>query len=250
MEQHATETKHKAYVCTCWKGFTKLSALRRHVEESTQAREHACPVCGNEFKRQGHVEQHLRLTHNKTKDAIKDLLSGQKSQPRQEPGQASAATAMAPTGPRNAQVNQPIVVPAGPWTGPTGFSAAVPAEHPESRPGDFSDFFPGPPTSGVGLMPEIPAFTPQSFMPQATDLAYPAYQTTAAANQTELPANTTAPDFVGYPAAYPAGDLGLFNVDPATMPQNSVDAFGEPALGNAFMGDFIDSNFDLNVFNL
>lgn len=98
-------------------------------------------------------------------------------------------------------------------------------------------------------MPEIPASTPHSFMPQATDPAYPAYQTTAVANQTGFPANTV-PDFVGYSVAYPAGDLGLFNVDLATIPANSVDAFGMPALENDFMEQLIDFEFDLNIFDL
>lgn len=249
MEQHATKNKHKAYVCICGKGFAKLSALRRHIEESTQARKYKCPLCDNEFKRQGHVEQHLRLIHNKAKDAIKDLLGALKSQPHQEPGQAILASAVIPAGLTNAQVNKSVVAPEGPWTRPIDISAPAPADHPGTRPGDFSTFFSGLPTSGTGLGTETPAFTPQGFMPQASGPAYPAYQNSAAANHAGLPANA-APDFVGYPATYPAGDLGFLNVDPATMPVDSVGAFGVPTLENDFLGEFIDFDLDLNVFYL
>lgn len=247
MEQHATKNKHKAYVCICGKSFAKLSALRRHIEESTQARKHKCPLCDNEFKRPGHVEQHLRLIHEKPKDVTKDLLRGQKSQLRQEPEQASTASAMILAEPMAARVDQPVDVPAETWTGPIGVSTMAPADHPGSRPGDFAALFSGLPTSGSGLVPEIPAYTPQSFMPQATDQAYHAHQTTVAANHTGLPTKT-APDFVGYPAAYPAGDLELFNVGPATMTGNPVGAFRVP-LENDFTGEFLDIDFEIDLSN-
>lgn len=186
-----------------------------------------------------------------SKDVIKDLVRGQKSQSRQEPGQKSTASAAIPAGPMTAQVNKPVVIPSGPWTGPIGFSAAAPAEHPSSRPGDFSTFFSRLPTSGTGLGTETPALLPQSFMPQAAGAAYPAYQISAATNQTGLPAGA-APDFVGYPTAQPAGDLDLSNVDPTLVPLNPVDSFEVSALENEFMGEFfdIDIDLDLNAFNL
>lgn len=180
-----------------------------------------------------------------SKDAIKNLLSAQRSQSRQESGQASAASAAIPAGPINAQVDQPVVVPARPWTGPNGFSTSAPAEHPGSRHGDFSTFFSGLPTFGKGLVPENPAFTPQSFMPQGAGQAYPAYQASAVANQTSAPVNI-ALGFVGYPAAHPTGDLNLSNVDPTLVPLNPVDSSRVPALENDSMGEFFDCDFDFD----
>lgn len=82
LEQHAAKFKHGAYLCICGKAFSRLSALRRHIEESPQVYEYQCPLCHDtkSFKRRDHVEQHLRLVHRVSRDAIKDLLSAQKTQ--------------------------------------------------------------------------------------------------------------------------------------------------------------------------
>lgn len=249
LEQHATKSKHKAYLCTCRKAFTKLSALRRHFEESTPARGHQCPLCDNYFKRPGHVEQHLRLVHKKPNDVIKDLLSALRSRPRRESGQASTASAAVPTtGCVDAQADYPVANPDEPWTGPIGFSATAPADHPGSRPVYSSAFFSVFSAPGPGHMTGAPAFAPQSFMTQAPNiLAPPTYPTGAVAAQAGFPADP-APDFVGYPAAHLEGDLDPFNVDPASISVNPVDGFGVPALENDFMWELFGSDF--NTFDL
>lgn len=208
------------------------------MKETTQAREHRCLLCDHEFKRPGHVEQHLRLIHQMSKDAIKDLLVTRKPQSRQESGHASVASAVIPAGPMNAQVHKTAAAPEGPWTGPIDFAPAL-ADHPGTRPGDLSTFFSGLPTSNTWLGTETPAFTPQSFMPQAADQADPAYQTSALAIQSSVPVNT-ALDFVGYPAAHSVGDLDLSNMDPALVSLNPVDSLGRTAPENYLMGEFFD----------
>lgn len=251
MEQHATKNKHKAYVCTCGKAFTKLSALRRHFEESTQAREHQCPLCDNEFKRPGHVEQHLRLVHKKPNDVIKDLLSAQKSQPPQGTGEASTASAAVPmTGSMDTQTDYPIANPGGLWTGPIDFSAPAPApaDYPGSRPVYPSAFLSAFSAPGPGHMTGASAFAPQSFMTQTPDFpAYPAYPAGAVASRTGLFANS-APDFAGYPAAHLDGDLGLLNVDTVLASMNTSGSFEMPALETEFMGELFD--LELNPFDL
>lgn len=221
--------------------------MGRHVKEITQTCEHQCPLCDTKFKRPGHVEQHLQRIHQMSKDAIKDLLNGQKSQPRQEPGQAitdSAAVAM--TGPIDAQAVYPFVFPSTPWTGPIDFSMA-PADHPGSRPEDFSASLSGLPTSDAGFVTATSAFPLQNFMTQAPELpAYPGYPAAGMATQTGIPANA-APDFVGYPAAHLNGDLGLFNIDPALVSMNPGGGFEMPDLEIDFMEEFIGSG--LNTFN-
>lgn len=249
LEQHATKNKHKAYFCTCGKAFTKLTALKRHVEESTQAREHQCPLCDKEFKRPGHVEQHLRLIHKKPKDVIKDLLSAQKLQQPQQLRQAStASTAGCTTGFMDAQADHPIANPGGPWTfGPIDFSAPAPAGYPSSRPVDSSAFLSDFLAPAPGHITGAPAFAPRSFMTQAPVLpTYPTYPAGAVAAQTGFPANP-ASDFIGYPAAHSDGNLDFFNVDLASVFVNPADGFDMPALENDAMGEFID--LDLNAFD-
>ncbi|KAG6358235.1 hypothetical protein INS49_014119 [Diaporthe citri] len=248
-ELKARPDKHKAYLCTCMKAFTKLSALRRHSEESTQAREHQCPLCDNDFKRPGHVEQHLRLVHKKPNDVIKDLLSAQKSQPRRESGPAStASTAVPTTGYVDVQADHAIANPGEPWTGPIDFPATAPADCPSSRPVQSSAFFSDFSAPGSGHMTEATTFAPQSFMTQAPDLpAYAAHQAGVVAVQAGFPANP-APGFVGFPAAPFDGNLDLFKENPALISVNPVDGIEMPALGNDFMwgpfgSDF--NNFDL-----
>lgn len=85
-------------------------------------------------------------------------------------------------------------------------------------------------------------------MLQAADQAYPAYQTSAVANQTSVTVNTTL-GFVGCPAAHPAGDLDLSNVDPALVTLNRLGSFGVPDLENDFMGEGFDFDIDLNSFD-
>ncbi|KAK7722824.1 hypothetical protein SLS63_009098 [Diaporthe eres] len=244
LEQHAAKNKHKAYLCSCSKTFTKLSALRRHIDESTLALGHQCPLCDNNFKRPGHVEQHLRLVHKKPNDVIKDLLSAQKSQPPQEPRQASTASSAVPTtGSMDAQADYPIANPGGPWTGPINPSAPAPTDYPGSRPVDFSalsDFS----ALGPGHMTEAPAFAPQSFMTQTSrPHPYSAYPTGAGAAQTGFPANP-APDFVGYPAAHSDGNLDLSNVDLGSLFLNLDDGLEMPALGNDFTWEPFGSYFN------
>lgn len=249
LEQHATKNKHKAYLCTCGKDFAKLSSLRRHVGESTQTRQHKCPhaLCDNEFKRPGHVEQHLRLIHQMSKDTIKDLLSGQKLQSHQQPEQANTTSAAAPmTVAMDAEADYPVVIPGGPWTGPIDFSATAPVGQTCSRPGYYPAFFSGLPAPMTGAVTGITPCSAQNFMMQAPGLpAYPAYPAGAVADQTGLP-GLPAPDFVAYPAVYPNLDLDLFNVDPALVPLNPADGFEIPALETEFMGGLFD--FDANTF--
>lgn len=247
LEQHATKSKHKAYLCACGKAFTKLSALRRHFEESTQTRQHRCPhaLCDNEFKRPGHVEQHLRLIHRMTKDAIKDILNAQKSEPCQDSQEARAVSATAPmTVALNAQAGNPGVNPGGSWGVPIDFSVTV--GQPDSRPGYYPAFSSGFPVPVTGPVTGFRAFSAQKLMTQAPGFpAYPAFQAGAAADQTGLPA-IPAPEIIGYPAAYPNLDLGLFNADPAFDSLSPADGFGMPALETEFMGELFD--FDFNTF--
>lgn len=246
LERHASKSKHKAYLCTCRKGFTKSSALRRHIQESTQAREHKCPLCDHKCKRPGHVEQHLRLIHKTSDDVIKDLLSTQKSEPRQGPEQSSAASAAGPTtGSMVPQADPPVAIPGGPWPGPTGISATAPADHPGSRPGDLSVFYPVLPGSGAGQMAQIPAFGSQSLMMRAVGLpADPAFLAGVAAAQSGFFASPVT-NVSGYPAGPLDENLDFFNVDPALVSVNPGDGFGMPALEAGFM-EFYD--FDLNTF--
>lgn len=243
LEQHAAKDQHKAYLCTCGKGFTRLSALKRHIEESRQAREHRCPLCDTEFKRPGHVEQHLQLIHQMSKDAIKDLLNAKKSQSHQEPVQATTVSTGVPvTGSMDAPAGYPPLLPSTPWTGPIAFPAMAPAGHTASRPGDFSTSFPELPASGAELMTATPAFPLQNFMTQAPELpAYGAYPAGGMATQTGIPANT-APDFVGHPAAHLDGDLGLLNVDPALLSLNPAGGFEMSDLEMDFIGNFMGSH--------
>lgn len=248
LEQHATKNKHKAYLCTCSKGFTKLSALRRHIQESTKVREHRCPLCNHECKRPGHVEQHLRLVHKKSKDVIKNLLNTQKSEPRQEPEQMSAASAAASkTGSMVPQPSQPVVSPNGSWNGPIGFSTTAPVNsYPSFRPGYPSAFFPVLPGPGAGQMAQIPAFGSQGPMMQAMGLPTdPVLLAGVAMAQTGFFANP-APDVSSYPAGPLDGNQELFNVNPASVSVNPAEGFGMPALETGFTEEFYD--FDLNTF--
>lgn len=247
LERHATKNKHKAYLCTCRKGFTKSSALRRHIQESTQAREHRCPLCDHKCKRTGHVEQHLRLIHKKPNNVIKNLLSTQKSETRRGPEKSSSASAAVPiTGFMVPQADQPVVIPGGPWPGPIGFSATTAADHPGSRPGDLSAFYPVIPGPGTGQMAQTPAFGSQSLMMQAMGLsADPAFLAGVAAAQSRFFASPVT-DVSGSSAGPLNENLDFFNVDPASVSINSCDGFGMPALDTGFMEVFY--NFDLNAF--
>lgn len=249
LEQHATKNKHKAYICTCGKGFTKLSALRRHIEESTQAREHQCPLCDNKFKRPGHVEQHLRLIHKKSNDVIKSLLSAQKSVLGQEPGPASSGPT---TGSIDAQADHPVLNSAEPWTGPFDLSATAPLEHPGSRPGHFSAMapvFPAP-APATGHVSGAPGLTAHGFMAQAAELpAHPTHPIGNVATQTGLSANLD-PDLVNCPASQADWNLGFVNMDQVSGAMNPADGFGMPFLDIDFTGEVFDFDIDPSTFGL
>ncbi|POS79109.1 hypothetical protein DHEL01_v202502 [Diaporthe helianthi] len=256
LEQHAAKTKHKAYLCTCGcqKGFTKRSALRRHTQESIQAREHQCPLCDDKFKRVGHVEQHLRLVHNKSKDEIKRLLSTQKSKPHQALEQSSIVSAAVPTTASMVVQAAPdqVAVSDGLRTGPNGFPAMAHVDYLGSRPGwgASSAFFPAlrVPVPGPGQVTSVtPAFTPQNFVMQAPALPayYPAYPTGAMPELTGFFANPV-PTASNYPLAPLDGTNDFFNMNLASVPKNSADGFDVPDLGNNFMVNY--SGFAFNTF--
>lgn len=236
LEQHATKTKHKAYVCTCGKGFTRLCALRRHNTEARQARKHQCPLCDHKCKRTGHVEQHLRLIHRMSKNAIKKLLGAQKPVSHQELEQASSGSSSAPTpGCMDAHADYPTMITARPRTGLAVLAPAIPANHDVSPAGNFSAF----PLNFLAAGNEDPsrgrADVQRNFMSQATEV--PADLSHSA---------ESAPEFASYPAAHPNGSHGHFNRDQASGTANGADVFEMPDLEIEFTGEFYD--FDLDTF--
>ncbi|KAJ0116744.1 hypothetical protein J7T55_009894 [Diaporthe amygdali] len=245
-------TGHKAYLCTCGKAFTRASALRRHIEESTtQARKHNCPLCDHEFKRSGHVEQHLRLVHKKPNDVIKDLLTAQASKPLEEVNLATTSSAAVPaTGSMNAHAGYPVLLSGGPWTEPTGFHSTVLVDGPVSQPGYFSDLLSGFPVPGTGFAAKTPALMSHDFVAQATGChVYPAGAVPA--SQTGFTGDF-APDLASNSAAQPEDDLGLF--DPnlasvmASVTVDTADGFGMPALESDSIEGIYD--VDLDIFGL
>ncbi|ROV90745.1 hypothetical protein VSDG_08301 [Cytospora chrysosperma] len=76
LQQHALDQGHHAFLCTCGKGYTRSSALNRHIKEAKEPRQYECPCCETSpaFKRPGHVEQHLRAVHQVSKKATMDAL--------------------------------------------------------------------------------------------------------------------------------------------------------------------------------
>lgn len=247
LERHATENNHKAYLCTCGKAFTRASALRRHVEESTQARKHNCPLCDREFKRSGHVGQHLRLAHKKPDDVIKDHVAAQTSKRPEGRNQASTSSIGVPaTGFMNAQASYPVVLPGWPWTESTGFHTTVPVSNTVSQPGYFSGLLSGLADPGTGSVAEAPAFMPQGFAAQAA--IFHVYAAGAvSATQTGL-TGKFAPSLDSNPATHPNENLGLFNPNLASITVNPADGFGMPAVESDFMEGFDD--VDLDVFGL
>lgn len=256
-----SEVGKSLHACICGKkGFTRPSALKRHIKESMEAPKHECPICGHKCKRMGHVQEHLRGMHDKSRDEIKNLLSAQKLQLRQESGPASTAPAAVPrTGPAGVRASfdhpggMAEVVPGGPWNVPMGVSttAAPVVQAGASRPGHFSSSALSGPPAAQGPEHVAPAFAPQSLMTQDQELPayYPAYPAgaVAAAQLEGLPANH-APGSAGYPAALLGGDLGHFDVGAASVTVGPADGgFGMPAPENSFMWDFY--GFGLDTFD-
>lgn len=247
LEQHATNTKHKAYVCTCGKGFTRLCALRRHNTEARQARKHQCPLCDHKCKRTGHVEQHLRLIHRMSKHAIKKLLGAQKPVLHQELEQASTGSSSAPTpGSMDGHAEYSTMIPARTRTELAVLAPAIPANHDVSLAGNFSAFPLDFPAAGTEDLSWGRADVQRNFMSQATEVpADPAYSAGAVATPAGIPAES-APKFASYPAAHPNGNCRHFNRDQASDTMNGADFFEMPELEIEFNGEFYD--FDLDNF--
>ena len=174
---------------------------------------------------------------------IRNLLRTRNSEPGQGSEQTTTASAAVPTTRSMVpQTKQPVVIPGGPWLGPSGFAATAPVDHPGSRPGYSSTFFSA---SGTAHLFDAPGFAPQNYAMQAPGL--PPY---AAFPGSDVPAQTGlfAPDVSGYPSAPVDGANDLFNMDLASVSVNLADGFGTPALETGFMGDF--SDFDFNTFGI
>ncbi|KAL1858018.1 hypothetical protein Daus18300_010130 [Diaporthe australafricana] len=235
LEQHASEHDHKAYLCICGKGYTRLSALRRHTKETTQARKHQCPRCNYEFKRPGHVEQHLRLIHKDTNEVIKDLLRIRKSEPQQGLELTGTSSAAIPTThSTETRGNHPVALPGEPWTAQTELFPIVPVGNPSSRPDNYPAF------SGLGLLAGFPDFSAHSFTTQAA--GFPSFP--AGAMYTAQAGFSVGPavNFVSNPAPYLDENLGPLDHDQASVTMDPIDEFELSTLEGVLMEDSYDVN--------
>jgi hypothetical protein len=69
LSNHAAQTQHSPYRCTCGKTFSRLDVLTRHLQGYERPPRYACPHCSkyrgnNAFHRMDHLTQHLRGYHN------------------------------------------------------------------------------------------------------------------------------------------------------------------------------------------
>ncbi|KAG8158350.1 hypothetical protein KVR01_012111 [Diaporthe batatas] len=89
LHRHAIEAQHQAYRCKCGTGFSKASALRRHVETKDAVKTFACALCPDRFARKDKLKDHCRHYHKVTDHGLRVLFSSlEVNQPR-APGAAT-----------------------------------------------------------------------------------------------------------------------------------------------------------------
>lgn len=82
LDNHAKEAAHHAYKCKCGTGFTKHSALQRHINTKDASNTFACTLCSDKFTRKDKLKDHYRHYHRVTDDGLWVLFDSQQVKAR------------------------------------------------------------------------------------------------------------------------------------------------------------------------
>ncbi|ROW07433.1 hypothetical protein VMCG_03732 [Cytospora schulzeri] len=126
LEENGRSERHRPFLCTCGKSYTRLFSLNRHLKKVTEPQQYQCPWCENPsvYTCKEDVEAHLRSIHQVCKKtAIDALLRPQKAATRKDSRRRNAGDALTST------AGPPTAAPYAPAT-TSSLSAPFPVQGP------------------------------------------------------------------------------------------------------------------------